>query len=273
MGPCVTLFCIGESSRVFGGPCYSHLVPISPDVCMLYATLTSNPYRQNTVSHHRTGTTFKAYPTYDMACPIVDSLEGVSHALRTTEYNDRDEQYQWIQRALNLRRVRIHAFSRVNFTHTVLSKRKLTWFVDNGYVTGWDDARFPTVRGVVRRGINIMALRGFMYSQGASRRVVNMVWNKFWAENKKEIDKTAKRFMAVDGEKHVTLRINDCPKEEDHVYVEAQLHPKEPSLGTKLIRTSSEVLLECADVEGIQVDEEIVLMRWGELLPQNERKE
>lgn len=220
-------------------------------------------YRQNTTPHHRTGTTFKAYPTYDLACPIVDSLEGVSHALRTTEYNDRDEQYGWIQKALNLRRVRIHAFSRVNFTNTVLSKRKLTWFVENGYVTGWDDARFPTVRGVVRRGVNITALRAFMYSQGASRRVVNMVWNTFWAENKKEIDKNAQRFMAIDGEEHTVLRISGVPKEESQAYLETQVHPKDPSLGMRVMRISDEVILEKEDTDGIVEGEDIVLLHWG----------
>jgi glutamyl-tRNA synthetase len=220
-------------------------------------------FRQNLTPHHRSGTKYKAYPTYDLACPIVDSLEGVTHALRTTEYNDRDEQYQWILKALGLRRVRIHAFSRVNFVNTVLSKRKLTWFVENGYVTGWDDARFPTVRGVVRRGINIAALRNFMYSQGASRRVVNLDWSLFWAENKKEIDKTAKRFMAIDKAENVKLTITNGPKEEDYAYIGADYHPKDPSLGSRVVRIASKVILEKVDVEGVEVGEDIVLLRWG----------
>lgn len=221
-------------------------------------------FRQNLTPHHRTGTTYKAYPTYDLACPIVDSLEGVTHALRTTEYNDRDEQYQWVLKALGLRRVRIHAFARMNFVNTVLSKRKLTWFVDNGYVTGWDDPRFPTVRGVVRRGINIPALRNFMYSQGASRRVVNMDWTVFWSENKKEIDKTAKRFMAIDKARNVRLTVSGAPAIGDFGYVETSYHPKDPNLGTRALRIANEVLLETgADVEGIEAGEEIVLLRWG----------
>jgi glutamyl-tRNA synthetase len=220
-------------------------------------------FRQNLEPHHRSGTAFKAYPTYDLACPIVDSLEGVTHALRTTEYNDRDEQYQWILKALDLRRVRIHAFSRVNFNYTVMSKRKLTWFVEQGYVTGWDDPRFPTVRGVVRRGIHIDALRQFMYGQGASRNVVNMEWSKFWAENKKEIDKNAKRFMAIDKTQHVKLTITDGPTVESNTFLTTACHPKDPSLGKRVVRIAKQVLLETLDTEGMTVGEEFVLVRWG----------
>ena len=220
-------------------------------------------FRQNLTPHHRSGTTFKAYPTYDLACPIVDSLEGVTHALRTTEYNDRDEQYQWIQSALNLRKVRIHAFSRVNFVYTVLSKRKLAWFVEQGLVEGWGDARFPTVRGVVRRGVNVSALRTFIYSQGASRRVVNMEWNKFWAENKREIDKKAKRFMAIDAVHKLPLTITNHSAE--NAYLTTSFHPKDPTLGNRAIRIGSQVLLEDADCVGMKVGEDIVLLRWGKL--------
>lgn len=221
-------------------------------------------FRQNLTPHHRSGTQFKAYPTYDLACPIVDSIEGVTHALRTTEYNDRDAQYQWIQKALKLRRVRIHAFSRVNFNFTVMSKRKLAWFVEEGHVTGWDDPRFPTVRGVVRRGIHIDALRSFMYSQGASRNIVNMDWSSFWALNKKEIDKTAKRFMAIDQTEHVRLKIINAPSSADSLtYLTTDLHPKDPTLGQRLVRIASDVLLETVDTEGMQVGEMFVLVRWG----------
>eukprot|EP00979_Chaetoceros_neogracilis_P005389 scaffold984_cov281-Chaetoceros_neogracile.AAC.4 len=220
-------------------------------------------YRQNVLPHHRSGTKYKAYPTYDLACPIVDSIEGVTHALRTTEYNDRDEQYQWIQSAFNLRRTRIHSFSRLNFMYTELSKRKLTWFVENNHVTGWDDPRFPTIRGVLRRGVDFKSLRTFILSQGASRRVVNMEWSKFWAENKKEIDVRAKRFMAIDKTNNVKLTVTNAPTADDNAYISTDYMPKDPSFGKRHIRITKNVLLESADTDGISEGENIVLMRWG----------
>jgi len=220
-------------------------------------------YRQNTESpHHRSGTKYKAYPTYDLACPVVDSIEGVTHALRTTEYDDRNAQFAWIQRALGLRRVRIQTFARMNFMYTVMSKRKLAWFVETGKVTGWDDPRFPTVRGVSRRGIDVDALKRFMCSQGASRRIVNMEWGKFWAENKKEIDKRAKRFMAIDKVDHVVLTVTNAAGE-GMEFLSTDYLPKDPSFGKRLVRIGKRVLLETVDTDGMEVGENIVLTRWG----------
>jgi glutamyl-tRNA synthetase len=143
----------------------------------------------------------------------VDSLEGVTHALRTLEYKDRDAQYAWMLKTLSMRSVRVIGFSRLNFVKTVLSKRKLQWFVDQHIVSGWDDPRFPTVRGeilsvsradaglgVMRKGCVIEALRKFIISQGPSKNINNLEWASFWAENKKVIDPIAKRFTCISAE-------------------------------------------------------------------------
>lgn len=108
-------------------------------------------FRCNDTHHWRTGDTYKCYPTYDFACPFVDSLEGVTHALRTSEYKDREAQFYAIL-ALHqkvwpgLPNVHIWDYARLSFINTVLSKRKLTWFVNNGIVDGWNDPRMPTVQ-------------------------------------------------------------------------------------------------------------------------------
>ena len=93
----------------------------------------------------------QVYPTYDCACPFVDALEGVTHALRTSEYKDREDQFYWVLKAQQavwpgLSWVHIWDYSRLSFINTVLSKRKLTWFVQTGLVEGWTDARMPTVQ-------------------------------------------------------------------------------------------------------------------------------
>lgn len=220
-------------------------------------------YRPNSTPHVRTKKTFSAYPTYDLACPIVDSIEGVTHALRTTEYNDRDEQYCWFQNILQIRKVRIHSFARMNFNYTLLSKRKLAWFVHEKHVIGWDDPRFPTIRGVIRHGVNTIALKNFIYSQGVSRRIVTMEWVKFWAENKKQIDPVAKRYMAIDRLRNVTLLLTNGPREDERSYISTDFLPKKTVMGKRVVRICRNILIEQDDIEGIVVGEFVILMRWG----------
>ena len=209
--------------------------------------------------HHRTGDKYKAYPTYQFACPVVDSIEGVTHALRTTEYNDQDAQYKWILKALGLRSPFIWTFSKIQFVRTLMSKRKLTKLVDGGVVTGWDDPRFPTVRGMRRRGMTIEGLRDFMVSQGPSKNVVNMDWHTIWTTNKKVIDPLAGRYTAIDAN-HVKCVINGV---QDVPYSESKPKHAKYDLGEKKVFYSKNVILEQEDCRTFAQDEEITLMNWG----------
>lgn len=219
-------------------------------------------YRCNTETpHHRTGTTWKMYPTYDFACPIVDSMEGVTHALRTTEYTDRNPQYQWFLDTLKLRQVHVWDFARMNFVRTFLSKRKLTKLVDAGNVWGWDDPRMPTIRGVRRRGMQIAALRDFILKQGPSRNIVVMDWTNFWASNKNVIDPVAPRHTSVDQDTCVKAKITNGPAVPE--VKDMPKHPKNPAVGTKKVAFSSSILLDQEDVKLMKEGEEITLMKWG----------
>lgn len=211
--------------------------------------------------HHRTGWAWNIYPTYDFACPLVDSLEGVTHALRTTEYADRNEQYDWFLRALDMRHVYLWDFARINFIRTFLSKRKLSKVVDTGRVTGWNDPRMPTVRGILRRGLTVNTLREFMLKQGPSRNVVNMDWTSLWAMNKKSIDPVAPRHTAVEEKYIVPVTVIGGP---DIPYRETRpKHPKNPAVGTKMIAFANKILFDQADATLFKEDEEITVMTWG----------
>ncbi|EEB13371.1 prolyl-tRNA synthetase, putative [Pediculus humanus corporis] len=229
----------------------------SDNGCMRDPTI----YRCKTEPHPKTGLKYKVYPTYDFACPIVDSIEGVTHALRTMEYHDRDEQFYWFIDVLNLRKPYIWEYSRLNMTNTVLSKRKLTWFVDNKIVESWEDPRLPTVRGVVRRGLTVEGLKQFIIAQGSSRSVVQMEWDKIWAFNKKIIDPIAPRYTAL--KESETVKVNVLDAKEETLTVNK--HPKNPELGSKTVVTGPKIFIEAADAIRLRESENVTFINWGNL--------
>ncbi|KAK3374859.1 hypothetical protein B0H63DRAFT_496225 [Podospora didyma] len=194
--------------------------------------------------HHRTGWTWNIYPTYDYVCPVIDSLEG----------------YCWFQDALRLRRVHLWEYARLCFIRTFLSKRKLTKIVESGKVARWDDPRMPTIRGILRRGLTVPALRGFMLKQGPSRSLVVMDWTILWSM-KKAIDPVTPRHTAVEKNNIVIANIVGGP--ETPYTEEKPKYPKNPAVGTKSVTFSSTILIDQADAASFTLGEEITLMAWG----------
>ncbi|PHJ23474.1 glutamate-trna ligase [Cystoisospora suis] len=230
------------------------------------------------IPHHRHGTKYKAYPTYDFACPVVDSIEGVTHALRTNEYADRIPQYRWVQEAAGLAPTHIYEFSRLCFVKTLLSKRKLKYFVDNGYVNGWDDPRMPTVRGILRRGLQVEALLEFILEQGPSKAGNLMEWDKLWTKNKQLIDPIVPRYMAVgirykwngvwnvssshvSSEDAVLVRIKGAPEVPETK--KRRMHNKNDSLGEGDMWLLNSILIDKDDAALCEDGEEVTLMHWG----------
>ncbi|EFC43845.1 predicted protein [Naegleria gruberi] len=223
-------------------------------------------FRSKDKPHPKLGDKYKAYPTYDFVCPVVDSLDGVTHALRTSEYNDRNEQYYWIIDALGIRKPFLYDFSRLNFANTVMSKRKLQKIVDIGVVEGWNDPRFPTVQGLLRRGLTVEALYNFILEQGASRNVVTIQWEKLWAENKKVIDPKVPRYCAIEKTDIVKFHLSNGPQTMESK--ENAKHKKNDSLGKKTTYYTNTIYLDREDAAAIEQNEEVTLMDWGNAIIQ-----
>lgn len=230
-------------------------------------------YRHVDMEHHRTGKKYKVYPTYDFTCPILDSIEGVTLTLRTNEYRDRNAQYYWFLDNLKLEnKPKIHDFSRLNFENTVISKRKMKFYVENGYVTGWDDPRMCTLRGLARLGMNMDVLKDYVIKQGASQKTAIVSWDKIWAFNKKVIDPISPRISAVPLKDFVICHIDsssDDQTEHQHSFkenskvIDVPKHKKNPELGMKKLLLSKEILISQEDALLLKKDEEFTLMNWG----------
>ena len=223
-------------------------------------------YRVNLTPHHRSGDRYKCYPTYDFACPFVDSYEGVTHALRTSEYTEREPQFHWILKAHQqvrdgLPSVEIWDYARLNFVNTVMSKRKLQWIVDQGVAEGWTDPRFPTVQGLRRRGLTIPALKEYIVAQGASKNVTYQEWDKVWTINKKTIDPVCPRHTSVTAAGKVRFTLSGAPEAAEELEVDA--HPKNPEVGKKVQVRLNAVWLDQGDAALLEDGEETTLMGWG----------
>ena len=202
-------------------------------------------YRILHADHPRTGDAWCIYPTYDFAHGQSDAIEGVTHSLCTLEFEDHRPLYDWLIDNLPVpTKPRQYEFSRLNLSHTVLSKRRLVELVDDGHVADWDDPRLPTLAGLRRRGYPAAAIRDFAARTGVTKS--NHVAEMALLEHcvREFLNTQAERRMAVLNPLKVII---DNYAEGETEDLGAVNNPGDPSAGARTVPFCRELYIERDD--------------------------
>jgi glutaminyl-tRNA synthetase len=202
-------------------------------------------YRIRRVAHQRTGEKWCIYPMYDFAHCLSDSIEGITHSLCTLEFADHRPLYDWILDELH---TECHPqqieFARLNISYTVMSKRCLLELVEQGFVSGWNDPRMPTISGLRRRGYTPEAIRDFCERIGVAKRDSLVDTALLEYSIREDLNRRAPRVMAVLQPLRVVL-VN-YPEDQTEEF-DAVNNPEDPGMGTRKVPFSRVVYVERED--------------------------
>lgn len=199
-------------------------------------------YRIIHSEHHRTGSKWCIYPTYDWAHGLEDSIEGITHSICTLEFEVHRPLYDWFLNELEIYHPQQIEFARLNLTYTVMSKRKLLELVEQKFVDGWDDPRMPTISGYRRRGYTPEAIQNFAEIIGVAKRdaMTDVALLEFAI--REDLNKKAQRVMAVLNPLKVVITNYNGEEE-----LEAVNNPEDPSMGHRKVNFSKEIFIEKSD--------------------------
>ena len=202
-------------------------------------------YRIRHMHHHRQGDKWCIYPMYDFAHPIQDALEGITHSLCSLEFENHRPLYNWVVENVSVpHHPRQIEFARLGIDHTVLSKRKLRALVENGYVSGWDDPRMPTLCGLRRRGYTPKSIRNFCERVGVAKSPNTIPYAFLEFCLREDLNETAQRVMAVLNP--VKLTITNYPEGKSEL-VTVENNPNRPEDGTREVSFSRHLWIEQDD--------------------------
>ena len=201
-------------------------------------------YRIRHAHHYRQGDTWCLYPMYDFTHGQSDSIEQVTHSICTLEFENNRRLYEWYVEQLGIYVPEQTEFARLNLTHTLMSKRRLLQMVTDGMVSGWDDPRMPTIRGLRRRGYTAEAIRAFCDRIGVTK--FDGVSEIALLEHclREDLNRTSERRMAV--LKPLKVVIENFPEGEVEE-LEAINNPEDESAGTRLVPFTRELYIERDD--------------------------
>jgi glutaminyl-tRNA synthetase len=201
-------------------------------------------YRIRHAEHHRTGSKWCIYPTYDYAHGQSDSIERITHSICTLEFENHRPLYDWYCQALSIHHPQQIEFNRLNLTYTMMSKRRLLELVKGGYVRGWDDPRIPTLRGLRRRGYTPEAIRAFCATVGVTKHNATMDMGVLENHIREDLNRRAQRRMAVLDP--IKVIITNYP-ENSTEQLPAINNPEDDSAGSRLVPFSRELWIERED--------------------------
>ncbi|MCK9162930.1 MAG: glutamine--tRNA ligase/YqeY domain fusion protein [Bacteroidales bacterium] len=201
-------------------------------------------YRILHAEHHRTGRHWCIYPMYDYAHGESDSIEKITHSICTLEFDVHRPLYDWFIDKLEIFPSHQYEFARLNLSYTVMSKRKLLELVKENHVSGWDDARMPTVCGLRRRGYTPESIRHFCDSIGVAKRDNFIDYGRLEFSLREDLNKKANRVMAVLDP--IKLIIDNYPEGEKEE-LQAINNPEDESAGSRMLPFSKTLYIERDD--------------------------
>lgn len=201
-------------------------------------------YRIINTHHHRTGDKWCIYPMYDYAHGESDSIENITHSICTLEFDVHRPLYDWFIEKLEIFPSHQYEFARLNLSYTVMSKRKLLQLVKENFVSGWDDARMPTICGLRRRGFTPESIRNFCDSIGVAKRDNIIDYGRLEFALREDLNKRANRVMAVLDP--IKLIIDNYPENQTEE-LEAINNPEDETAGTRVLPFSKELYIERDD--------------------------
>ena len=199
-------------------------------------------FRIKHATHYRQGDKYFVWPNYDFCTPIIDSLEGITDAMRDKGYEMRDELYFAVLDVLELRKPRITSFARLEIANNVTSKRKVRELIAEKRIEGWDDPRLVTIRALRRRGVTLEAIREFALSSGMGKAESVVPIETLLRINRKIVDPIAKRLFFI--EHPIELKIEGLGEKDGAVSL--KLHPTEKS-GYRRYATNNGLCINAED--------------------------
>ncbi|KAI9893547.1 MAG: hypothetical protein M1814_006343 [Vezdaea aestivalis] len=202
-------------------------------------------YRILDASHHRTGSTWRIYPTYDFTHCLCDSFEGITHSLCTTEFELSRVSYEWLCDKVKIYKPMQREYGRLNLTGTVLSKRKIMKLVSEKIVRDWDDPRLYTLIALRRRGIPPSAILSFVNELGVTKSGSNIQIARFEQSVRKELDMMVPRVMLVLDP--IPVHIEGLEDSDLDLIKDISFHPKNSNHGVRDLIFSKTVYIERSD--------------------------